>query len=392
MMGEQGMMKDARGFSIAELLVATALTVGVAAIVFSAVAPSTSAFALQTERADLQQRARVVVETLGREIEAAGAGPSTGVHHGPLTRFYAAVLPYRLGAAPDAVTDDAITIVTVPPTHAQSTIAAPLAAGAGVAVVQLDPGCPLASPACGFTAGMTAVVFDGTGAIDVFAVRGGAGTAVTLDHLGPASTRVYPAGSGLAAVQIRTFSRRTDVADVEQLVREADLGGAAIPVADHVVQLAFEYFGDPRPPTMRAGAVPGEPETTYGPSPPPVGTRTTAYPPGENCAFVDLGARLPRLPVLTADAGPLVRLTGAQLADGPWCPDEGHPLRFDADLLRVRRVSIRVRVEAASAAFRGPAGPLFTRGGTATDAARLLPDVEAQFAVAPSNLALVLAP
>ena len=56
----------------------------------------------------------------------------------------------------------------------------------------------------------------------------------------------------------------------------------------------------------------------------------------------------------------LVRLTAADLTDGPWCPDAVNPNRFDADLLRLRTVAITLRVEATDPALRGPAGVLFS--------------------------------
>lgn len=52
------------------------------------------------------------------------------------------------------------------------------------------------------------------------------------------------------------------------------------------------------------------------------------------------------------------------------------------DLARIRRVDVRLRVEAASAELRGPAGPFFRRPGTATHAVRWVPDVELSASVA----------
>lgn len=53
---------------------------------------------------------------------------------------------------------------------------------------------------------------------------------------------------------------------------------------------------------------------------------------------------------------------------------------------RTRLVRVTLRVEAAAASLRGPAGPLFTRAGTSTTAERYVPDREVQFDVAPRNL------
>jgi hypothetical protein len=84
----------------------------------------------------------------------------------------------------------------------------------------------------------------------------------------------------------------------------------------------------------------------------------------------------------------LTPLTAAQLTDGPWCPDETSDRRWDADLLRVRRIGVTIRIEAAPAALRGPAGVLFSNGGTSRDANRWLPDQEIRFHVSPRNLML----
>ncbi len=51
-----------------------------------------------------------------------------------------------------------------------------------------------------------------------------------------------------------------------------------------------------------------------------------------------------------------------------------------------RRVGVTLRVEAASASLRGPAGALFTRAGTSTTAQRYVPDREVHFDVAPRNI------
>jgi hypothetical protein len=53
---------------------------------------------------------------------------------------------------------------------------------------------------------------------------------------------------------------------------------------------------------------------------------------------------------------------------------------------RTRRVRVTLRVEAAAASLRGPAGLLFARAGTSTAAERFVPDREMQFDVAPRNI------
>jgi len=74
--------------------------------------------------------------------------------------------------------------------------------------------------------------------------------------------------------------------------------------------------------------------------------------------------------------------------DGPWCPDATFSNRFDADLLRIRRVRVNLRVQVAPSSLRGPAGLLFTRGGTANAAERYVPDQEVSFDITPRNMNL----
>jgi Tfp pilus assembly protein PilW len=52
------------------------------------------------------------------------------------------------------------------------------------------------------------------------------------------------------------------------------------------------------------------------------------------------------------------------------------------DLTPVNRVDVRLRLEAASAALRGPAGYLFRRAGTSTRARQMVPDVELRASIA----------
>jgi hypothetical protein len=86
---------------------------------------------------------------------------------------------------------------------------------------------------------------------------------------------------------------------------------------------------------------------------------------------------------LGADGEPL---EPAILQDGPWLAGEPVAGAFDADLLRIRRVRFTLRVEAARAALRGPAGTLFARGGTASSMERFVRDRELRMDVVPRNL------
>jgi hypothetical protein len=197
------------------------------------------------------------------------------------------------------------------------------------------------------------------------------------------STKTYAANvTRIAAVTSRTYYLKSDpVSNTFQLMRYDGDGAADAPVVDHVVGLSFQYFGDPQPPTiLRPLTEPIGPWTTYGPKPPAS---------GDNCVFVGNGTPTP-IPALPAlDSGmALVPLGPAILTDGPWCPDAVNPNRFDADLLRIRRVTVTLRLESAAATLRGPAGPLFSRAGTSSGAHSFVPDQEIRFDVAPRNLNL----
>jgi hypothetical protein len=84
----------------------------------------------------------------------------------------------------------------------------------------------------------------------------------------------------------------------------------------------------------------------------------------------------------------LVKLSATQLTDGPFCPDNANANRWDADLLRIRKIGVTLRVQTAVAALRGPAGVLFTRGGTSRGGTKWVPDQELHFDISPRNLNL----
>ncbi len=387
------------GFSLVELLVAMGLTLLVTASVIGLTGPAQQSFPLEMERVDLQQRLRVGVDTLARDLRQAGAGAYQGDRTsvlGPLSGPIPSVLPLRRGRrrpdSPDTFRADTVTLLRVNPGATQTTIAQPLPARGATVRVNLDLGCPVGDPACGFRAGMMVLAFEEGGSNDLFTVLSVAGSDLTLQHNGPDTSFVYPAGTTrIVDATSRTYYAKAEP-DTEtfQLVQYDGAGGADVPVVDHLVGLSFEYLVDPQPPLMRqpVTATTG-PWTTYGPKPPLPGVRTTSYPPGENCVFSSDGSPTPtpRLAVLGGGTPSLVRLDGAQFTDGPWCPDSSHANRFDADLLRVRSLIVTLRVESAVAAFRGPAGPLFVRGGSSAGGRHFLPDQEVRFEVALRNLA-----
>jgi hypothetical protein len=74
--------------------------------------------------------------------------------------------------------------------------------------------------------------------------------------------------------------------------------------------------------------------------------------------------------MLPADGGSLAILPLDLFRDGPWCGDGEN--RFDADLLRIRKVRVTLRMQAANEVMRG----------------RKVADFSLSFEVAPRNMGL----
>ena len=117
----------AAGFTLIEMLVATAIMLTLTAAVFTALNPSQGIFQSQSELSDMQQRLRVGVDTLTHDLMAAGAGAYLGSQPGGLVGFFAPILPARRGNlasiddGPGAYRTNAVTLLYVPSTSAQTT-------------------------------------------------------------------------------------------------------------------------------------------------------------------------------------------------------------------------------------------------------------------------------
>jgi len=88
---------------------------------------------------------------------------------------------------------------------------------------------------------------------------------------------------------------------------------------------------------------------------------------------------------LTTQGGSLAPLPISLLSDGPWCG--GGENRFDADLLRVKKVRITLRVQAGQASMRAT-GSDYAVAGTSKSALKALPDYTIVFEVSPRNMNL----
>jgi len=392
-------IQSERGFTIVEMLVSMLIMVGIMTAIFSLVDPARGTYRTQPEVSDMQQRLRVGATFLADDLVMAGAGaPAGGTLLGSLMNYFAPLQPYRIGMInSDAdlgifYRPDVITVMYIPPNAPQTSLSEAMPQPSSELKVNAQVNCPATSPLCGFKEGQRIIIFDDTGAYDDMTITQVQESSLHLQHNksvpGNDLSKKYGVGAQVAQIMQRTYYR--NAATNQLMYYDGDQRDEA--VVDNVVTLGFEFFGDPRPATMlRPVTDPTGPWTTYGPKPPPLGSQTSTWPAGENCAFLvdpGTGTHGSRLADLAPGSEGLILLTEAMLTDGPWCPDAAAPTRFDADLLRLRKIGVRLRVQVASAQLRGPAGALFVNPGTSIDGRTLVPDQEIRFDVAPRNFNL----
>jgi hypothetical protein len=351
-------MRGTRGVSLVELLVTLGLVLIVAGVLAHLGAEARAVFTAQPEAVDLVQRARVGVEALTGELALAGSGPWRTSNPGPLVRWMPPLHPRRLGPlgadAETSVFADRVTIIGVPD-GAPQTEAGDMASPGAPMPFQFGAACPPADPRCGFEPGQHLLVFDRTAAFRPFVLAAVAPPLLT--PLEPSLSKAWRAHDDAQVVGARTTTYYFDA--VRRQLRRYDGHRSDVPVVDEVVDLEIQYFGDPLPPLE--------------PRPPPG---------DENCIVDSLGAA--RLPLLAPDHGVQAELTLALLSDGPWCG--AAPYRYDADLLRVRAVRVRLRVQAEAVAARGVDPVRFTNAGTAGGPAAEAPDLELVVDISPRNL------
>jgi type II secretory pathway pseudopilin PulG len=353
------------GYSLIELLVSTAIMITVTGAIFSLMSPAQGNSQAQPEVADMQQRMRVGNEAVFKELLMAGAGPYQGAASGSLINFFAPVLPRRIGRDnPDPATvfrDDVITLTYIPNTYSQTSISAAMPNVSAELKVTNQNNCPQdGSQLCGFHEGMDVVIFDSTGNFDLFTITEVQADAAHLQHRGQDMSIPYTIGANVTQIVSNTYylDRTTN-----KLMRY-NLNADDSPIVDDVVDLRFEYFGDVNPPTRPQ---------------PPLGSGIA------NCLY-DAAGNYRNLPVLQATDGSLAALTPDILTDGPMCG--GGTNQFDADLLRVRKVRVTMRVQAANAAMRGTDTRFWVNPGTAKGGDRYIPDYTLTFEVTPRNLNL----
>lgn len=353
--------RTSSGFSILEALVATVMTMVVMGAALVLAERNVVVAGTAPEMVDEQQRARAGADLIVRDLLLAGAGMSVGPRAGTLGRYLAPVLPRRIGASGDpfnTARSDAISSIYVSTTNAQSRLLLAMTSPADGIQVDATLGCPHGTQVCGLQQASTAILFDDAGRFDLVDVLSLNNSTAVIAHRqqGPLDF-TYQTGDSVAEAESHTYYFDRPALQL----RHFDGSQSDVPVLDNVVDVMFEYFGDPAPPTRPK---------------PPLGTA--------NCLYDATGASTSGLGTLSAGQE-LVDLPLSMFTDGPWCAFGSN--RYDADLLRVRLVRVTLRVQVANPMLRGTSQD-FAVAGLNRSAVRLVPDYTVRIDVAARNMSM----
>jgi prepilin-type N-terminal cleavage/methylation domain-containing protein len=268
------------GYTLIELLVAAALMLLLTAITCHVLVDVRATIDLGAGRADVQQRARVALDTLTARLRGAGAGPDRGSMSGRLMRWAPPLIPGRPGGSASDFSTAVTTfeaLASVPPA------ALAFDAPAGTLTLDFDyaPGC--AAP-CGFFDRMTVLIADGIGDFDLFVLTAMSGGSASVRRLGIGTGGSYARGSPAVPVDVHVYYLNERAREL----RLFDGDRSDMPVVNDVVALSFEYTSE------------------------------------------------------RAD-GALGPLDATMLEDGPWCGAGSQPFDADLLRIRAVRVTLRVQ-------------------------------------------------
>ena len=355
----------ARGFTLVELLIASVVTLLVVAAAVAMAASARHAFVVEPAALDTVRRVREGTDALAAALAGAGGGSGAGDGVSSFAANVPIVRPLTsLTGAPGGRFTALSAVRAIE--GGLGRLAAPQPGPAGsLTLDRAASACPLTTAVCGFDVGDIAAVFDGRGHYDVFQIGD---VSDVLGRITPGAPLgyAYATGAWVLAVRVDRFGLLRQ-SDGSHALTRITWSGAREPMVDGVVDLEFRVWGKARAPELRDAAI-GSGVAQYGlPPPAPLAPDPdNVFAAGAHCMIARAGtAPVSRLVSYEPEADGLVRFEPGDFADGPWCAYDGSPGAYDADLHRISRVDVRLRVEVQSAEFRGPAGRLFTRGGTA---------------------------
>jgi prepilin-type N-terminal cleavage/methylation domain-containing protein len=312
------------GFTLFELVVSLALALVVAGAAFAIIAPGTTTGRTQPEVVDAQQRARVGQDLFARDLYMAGAGMDLGPAVGPLLAHFAPIVPRRMGlqnADSHTVARSDAITILYVPRTSVQTALSDPLVPGGVLRVTQLPNCS-GDPLCGIRVGASLLVFDQAGHFDGFTVTQVLADSAQLRPWQASQTPYsYPTGSLVAEVEWHSYY----LDSASRQLRHFDGYSTDIPVVDEVVGLSVEYF----------------------------------------------------------EGGSQAALPLSVLRDGPWCGSGEN--RFDADLFRIRRVRVTLRVQVGNDMMRARSSD-YAIAGRSLSAARSLPDYALRFDISPRNM------
>jgi type II secretory pathway pseudopilin PulG len=236
--GEGASAMNARGFSLLELLIATAIVIAIAGAVLAGVAPVQEVLRRWHGSVDVEMAARAALNHLTADVREAGSGPAIM----PLNaNFLAHVPPLALlediDSASPASPGAAIRITRIPYLAAQAQLSANAAVGAALLHLETTSRCSSGPPACGFIKDDDAVLFTQASVQRVGIV----GAGPQFVQLTAPLTSAFAAGTAIAELVTTTYGLRDVGPGLYRLVRLTS-GGAEQPLLDNVV--TFQVTAD----------------------------------------------------------------------------------------------------------------------------------------------------
>ena len=240
-------MNREAGTTVVELLIATAIMLAASAAVFTLVGDATARSARWNEFADLQQRARIAVDAITRQVALSSAAPPAA----GLQRAFPAIEPRRRSSF--LASASAITVRHVPEGAAWTSVNEDVPPGAATARIRDHSGCADGFVNCGFAARTGAAILDGRGDWHPLFVEPSAPGVLSIADAVPGRISTFPAGA--AMVEMLETSLYFDRG--EHTLRQEGPGEGSFPIVDNIADLAFEYFAAGLEPLPLASLVDG---------------------------------------------------------------------------------------------------------------------------------------